>query len=319
MSSNSSSTHTAETVIRLLGDAVLAVHGSGTATFTRAERLDIAGPDAITFCKFAGPDAEARMSSCKAAVLLCGPVAVVPGGLTVIVTADPRKAFVSIVASLFTPPRRRGIHPSAVIDPEAVIDPAAYVGPNAVIGRCTVGAGTEINANVILYDGTRVGANVTIHAGTVIGADGFGYERLADGSMEKFIHLGGVVIEDDVEIGSNTSIDRGTLGDTVIRRGAKIDNQVHVAHNCSVGEDAVVIAQSMIGGSVKIGARAWIAPSTVVMNGIAIGEESFCGLGSVVTKSVADGVTVMGNPARPLDEAKALLAAQKKIIRGETQ
>jgi UDP-3-O-[3-hydroxymyristoyl] glucosamine N-acyltransferase len=314
--SSTTKRHTAQTVLDLLGDSVVATHGSKEAAFSRAAQLHIAGPADITFCKFAGPDAEARIASCNAAVLICGPVDVVPDGVTVIVTADPRKAFVTVVAALFAPARRRGIHASAVIDPEAVIDPAAYVGPNAVIGRCTVGAGTEINANVALYDGTRVGANVTIHAGTVIGADGFGYERLADGSMEKFIHLGGVVIEDDVEIGSNTSVDRGTLGDTIIRRGAKIDNQVHIAHNCDVGEDAVVIAQSMIGGSVKIGARTWIAPSTVVMNGITIGEGAFCGLGSIVTKAVPDGVTVMGNPARPLAEAKALLAAQKKLIAG---
>lgn len=165
-----------------------------------------------------------------------------------------------------------------------------------------------------MYDGTRIGRNVTVFSGTVIGADGFGYERRADGGMEKFIHKGGVVIEDDVEIGSNTSIDRGTLGDTILRRGAKVDNQVHIAHNCDVGEDAVVIAQSMIGGSVKIGARAWIAPSVVVMNGIAIGQDAMCGLGSIVTKSVKDGETVMGNPARPLAEAKALLAAMKQLI-----
>jgi UDP-3-O-[3-hydroxymyristoyl] glucosamine N-acyltransferase len=132
--------------------------------------------------------------------------------------------------------------------------------------------------------------------------------------MEKFLHLGGVVIEDNVEIGSNTSIDRGTLADTFIRRGAKIDNQVHIAHNCDIGPDAVVIAQAMIGGSVKIGRGAWIAPGVVVMNGIAIGAGAFCGLGSIVTKPVADGLTVMGNPARPIDEAKALLAAQKKMI-----
>jgi len=283
-------------------------------SFSRPTRLDLAGADAITFCKFAGAEAEKRIASSNAAVLICGPVNVMPEGTTVIVTADPRKAFVSVIGALFTPARRSGVHPSAVVDPEAVIDPAAYVGPNAVIGRCVVGPATEIHANVTLYDGTRVGANVTIHAGCAIGADGFGYERLADGTMEKFVHLGGVVIEDDVEIGSNTSIDRGALADTVIRRGTKIDNQVHIAHNCDIGPDAVVIAQAMIGGSVKIGRGAWIAPGAVVMNGVAIGEGAFCGLGSIVTKPVADGMTVMGNPARPIDEAKALLAAQKKMI-----
>ncbi len=135
-----------------------------------------------------------------------------------------------------------------------------------------------------------------------------------NGTMTKFIHLGGVLIQDNVEIGSNTSIDRGTLGNTIIRKGVKIDNQVHIAHNCDIGEDVVVIAQSMVGGSVKIGNRSWIAPSVVIMNGITIGSDATCGLGAVITKSVKDGDTVMGNPARPFDEAKLLLAAQKKLI-----
>ncbi|MDK2122894.1 UDP-3-O-(3-hydroxymyristoyl)glucosamine N-acyltransferase [Parachitinimonas caeni] len=309
---------TASQVIALLGDAVHAVHGRTDATFLRAERLDVAGPDAITFCKLAGPAGQARVIASSAAVILCGQLEVGANPLaataTVIETRDPRKAFVKIVSALFSPPRRQGIHPTAVIDPEAVIDPTAYIGPHAVIGRCTVGAGTEIHANVTLYDNTQVGNNVTIHAGTAIGADGFGYERTADGHMEKFIHLGGVIIEDDVEIGSNTSVDKGTLGNTLIRRGAKIDNQVHIAHNCDIGEDAVVIAQSMIGGSVRIGDRAWIAPSVVIMNGISIGTDAMCGLGAIVTKTVMDKETVIGNPARPLAEAKALMTAQKKLL-----
>jgi UDP-3-O-[3-hydroxymyristoyl] glucosamine N-acyltransferase len=288
--------------------------------FLRPERLDIAGPGSISFCKLQGAEAEARIAASRAAVIICGPVDIdaMPDGPVLIVTDNPRKAFVSVVAALFTPPRRQGVHSSAIVDAEAVIDPTAYIGPHAVIGRCIVGPGTEIHANVTLYDGTRVGANVTIHAGTVVGADGFGYERHADGKIEKFLHLGGVVIEDDVEIGSNTSIDRGTLADTMIRRGVKIDNQVHIAHNCDIGEDALIIAQAMLGGSVKIGQRTWIAPATVVMNGITIGADAFCGLGSIVTKSIPDGVTVMGNPARPIDEAKRLLAAQKKIISEKT-
>jgi len=305
--------HKVDSAITLLGDAVLRVYGSRDATFTRPERLDLAGPGTITFCKD-GPDALAQMAKSTASVIICGPIDGFHGAATAIAVAEPRKAFVRLVAALFAPPRRKGIHPSAVIDPEAVIDPQAFIGAHAVIGRCSVGAGTEIHANVSLYDNTRIGNNVTVHAGTVIGADGFGYERNADGGMEKFLHLGGVVIEDDVEIGSNTSIDRGTLSDTIIRRGAKIDNQVHIAHNCDVGEDAVVIAQCMIGGSVKIGRRAWIAPGAVVMNGIAIGRDAVCGLGATVVKSVPDGETVMGNPARPLAEAKALLAANKKLI-----
>lgn len=131
--------HTAETVIDLLGESVLAVHGRRDATFSRVATLDTAGADAITFCKYSGPDAIRRLAGCKAAVVLCGQVESLPSGPTVIVTADPRNSFVQVVAALFAPARRKGIHPTAVIDSEAVIDPDAYVGPHAVIGRCRIG------------------------------------------------------------------------------------------------------------------------------------------------------------------------------------
>lgn len=302
-------------VIDLLGAEVIAVHGPLDRAFTKAVRFDDADGEAITFLKLTGPEATARIKASAAAVIISAETGGGPAeSATVIVVAKPRQAFLRVVAALFQPVRPTGIHPSAIVDAQAVIDPRAFIGPGCVIGRCTIGPGTVVGANVTLYDGVRVGANVTINAGTVIGADGFGYERAADGTMEKFVHLGDVLIEDDVEIGSNTSIDRGTLGDTVIRRGAKIDNQVHVAHNCDIGEDAVIIAQSMIGGSVRLGARAWIAPGAVLMNGITVGADAVCGLGSVVTKAVPPGATVMGNPARPAAEAKALMAAQKKLI-----
>src|SRR5206468_6601571 len=117
-----------------------------------------------------------------------------------------------------------------------VIDAAASVVLCCVIGEsCEVGPGTVLHSGVVLQRHVRIGRNVTVHASSVLGADGFGYERGADGTLEKFPHLGGVLVEDDVEIGSNTSIDRGSLGDTVLSRGCKIDNQVHVAHNVVVG------------------------------------------------------------------------------------
>jgi UDP-3-O-[3-hydroxymyristoyl] glucosamine N-acyltransferase len=149
-----------------------------------------------------------------------------------------------------------------------------------------------------------------IHAGSVIGADGFGYSRNDDGELEKFPHIGSVVIEDRVEIGSNTSVDRGTLSNTVIREGAKIDNFVHVAHNVVIGKHAAVIAHAMIGGSTEIGDYGWIAPSAALMNGLHIGKGATVGLGAVVTKNIPDNETWAGVPAMPLKE---FVAIQKKM------
>ena len=302
----------------VLGDSILAVLGNPDAEFRAPAAIGEAGPGAITFLRSAGHQAEERLRGTRASVVLCRSEGIPPGysGPAALVgVADPRKAFIRVLARFFAPARPSGIDPRAVISPDARVHESAYIGPNAVIGRCEVGAGSVVHANVVLYDGVRIGQRVTIHGGTVIGADGFGYERTEDGTMEKCVHLGGVVIEDEVEIGSNTSIDRGSLGNTIIRHGAKIDNQVHIAHNADIGRDAVVIAMSMVGGSVRIGDRAWIAPSVAIMNGITIGSDSVCGLGAVVVKSVDDGATVLGNPAREIGEARALLAAQKRLLR----
>lgn len=234
---------------------------------------------------------------------------------TLIIVPSARLAFMRAVARFFPPPRpAAGIHPTAVIDATAEIDPSASIGPFCHIGPgCVIGADCSIGPNVALLQDIRVGQRVRIAGGTVIGADGFGYERNEAGELEKFPHIGGVVICDDVEIGSNTSIDRGTLQPTYIGARARIDNQVHVAHNVVVGEDVAIIAQAMIGGSVKIGDRAWIAPSATIMNQVTIGADGTVGLGAVVVKAVPNGVTVMGSPAAPDVEFRRTRAALKRL------
>jgi len=144
----------------------------------------------------------------------------------------------------------------------------------------------------------------------VIGADGFGYQRNDKGEFEKFPHIGGVVIKDNVEIGSNTSIDRGALGNTIIEEGAKIDNLVHIAHNVKVGKHSAVIANSMIGGSTIIGDYSWVAPSVCMRDQISTGNNVTIGLGAVVLKSIPEGETWTGSPAKPLAE---FLELQKKL------
>lgn len=234
---------------------------------------------------------------------------------TLIVVPVARLAFMRAVARFFVPDRGpRGIHATAVVDDTAHVDASAAIGPFSLIGPgCVVGADCSIGPSVSLMQDVRLGQRVKIAGGTVIGADGFGYERNEAGELEKFPHVGGVVVCDDVEIGSNTSIDRGTLNPTHIGARARIDNQVHVAHNVTVGEDVAIIAQAMIGGSVVIGDRAWIAPSAIIMNQVTIGADAVVGLGAVVVKSVPDGVTVMGSPAQPDAEFRRTRAALKRL------
>ncbi|MDD2679520.1 MAG: DapH/DapD/GlmU-related protein [Candidatus Omnitrophica bacterium] len=144
----------------------------------------------------------------------------------------------------------------------------------------------------------KIGSNVVICPGCVIGGDGFSYERQEDNSLQKFWHYGGVEIGDNVEIGSNSCIDRGTFGNTIIGKGTKIDNLVHIAHNVIVGEDCIIVAFAGLGGGVKIGDRCFIGFGALIRDGITIGSDSTIGMGSVVTKDVPEGSIVMGNPAK---------------------
>lgn len=239
-------------------------------------------------------------------------------GAVLLCVENPRLAFIRVAQKFFMPPRpAAGVHPSAVIEASAWIDPTASVGAGVYIGPdCSIGARSILHANVTLYAGVTIGDDVIIHAGTVIGADGFGYERNQDGELEKFPHLGGVVIENGVEIGTNSSIDRGTLSPTIIREGAKIDNQVHISHNVVVGRRAAIIAQSMVGGSVRVGDYAWLAPAAIVMNQMQIGERATVGLGAVVVKDVLPGQTVMGAPAVDAGEFRATRAAIRSLLQG---
>ncbi len=289
----------------LLGESALRLRGDPDRIFEAAAPIGRATGRDLAFLSAKDPDrAAALLAGSRAAVILLAPAQAdaAPASATVIETAHPRLAFAKILEAMQSAARRRGVDPAAIVDPAARIDPTAFVGPGAILGRCEIGAGSVVHAGCVVYDGVRIGARVTIHAGTVLGADGFGYERDEDGTMRKFPHIGGVEIEDDVEIGANACVDRGSLDDTRIMRGAKIDNLVHIAHNVVVGPDCVVIAHAMIGGSVRLGPRAWIAPAASILNGLEIGADAVVGLGAVVVKSVAPGAVVKGNPARPRED-----------------
>lgn len=233
----------------------------------------------------------------------------------IILSDNARLDFIRVVEKFFTPKTPAGINPSSVIAPSAVIGPDVFIGPLCTIGAgVEIGAQTVIHAGVHIYDHVKIGRNVIINAGTVIGADGFGYERNEEGKLEKFPHVGGVTIEDDVEIGNNVSIDKAVLSITVIKKGCKINNFVHIAHNVQIGENSIIMASVYLGGSVKIGDQCWISPHSILRDRIQIGSNVFIGMGSVVTKNIPDNITVMGSPAREVSEQKKLLKHWAEVI-----
>lgn len=308
------------TLLDALPGDVIDVLGSRDRTVSAVGPIDqAADASVLTFCNRPHSQAARLLRETRAGVIVCGEPQVDAeiANKTLIVVREPRLSFLRLVGRFFVPEPPSGVHPSAVVDPAADIHSEACIGPLCYVGRASVGQGSVLHAGVIVHDGTRIGRHVVIHSGTVIGADGFGYQRNEQGELEKFPHVGGVRIEDDVEIGANTCIDRGTLGDTLLQQGARVDNLVHIAHNVVVGRHAAVIAHAMIGGSTTIGEGAWISPSACVRDGLSIGASAIVGLGALVVKDVPDGETVMGVPARPAPEYKAQLEALRRMSRPE--
>jgi UDP-3-O-[3-hydroxymyristoyl] glucosamine N-acyltransferase len=188
------------------------------------------------------------------------------------------------------------------------IYPNAYVGNNVKIGsNCLIHPGVKI------YHDSVIGNNVIIHAGTIIGSDGFGFAPLADGSYIKIPQIGNVIIEDDVEIGSNTTIDRATMGSTIIRAGAKLDNLIQVAHNVEIGNSTVIAAQTGISGSTKIGNRVLIGGQAGIVGHITIGDGAKINAQSGVSKSMEPGKSVTGSPAYDMTAALRGQALVRKL------
>ncbi|HXI39860.1 MAG TPA: UDP-3-O-(3-hydroxymyristoyl)glucosamine N-acyltransferase, partial [Bryobacteraceae bacterium] len=259
-----------------------------------------------------------------------------PAGRTVIRAIAPRTAFARAVSRLIPPPRHRpGIHPTAVISPEAEIGEGVEIGPHVSIGdgsrieancrigaSCAIGRRVQIGSNSILhalvtiYADVDIGNHVILHSGCVIGADGFGFV-MDDGRYQKFPQIGRVEIGDFAEIGANSCIDRAALGSTNIGEGTKLDNMVHVGHNCRIGRHVVVAAQTglsggvvvedyaVIGGQVGIGDKARIESHAVLGSG--------CGI--LTSKTVHAGQVMWGTPARPLKQHLEQLANLARLPR----
>lgn len=288
--------------------------------FTHVKPILEAGEDALVWINPSRADKQNLAENTRARMIICDSEIKITNRMAeeklFILVKHPKLVFTRIVTALFERSISYGIHPTAYVHPEAEIHSRSYIGPFTYVGKSTIGEGSVIYGHVHIYDGVIISRNVTIHAGCIIGADGFGYSRNEAGVLEKFPHIGSVHIDDHVEIGANTCIDRGALGQTWIKEGAKIDNLVHIAHNVVVGRHAAVIALAMIAGSVELGDYSWIAPSAAIREVVKVGRQATVGIGAVVTKNIPDGETWTGVPARPLDE---FLAIQKALKSKDTK
>ncbi len=273
---------------------------------------------------------ERAESGGAAAVLI--PESLTPRRLPAIRSGNVRLAFARLLEHFSPPPAHLpGVHPSAVIGPDAVVAPDASVGPVAVLGaRVRVGARSILQAAVVVADdvsigadcviyphvtireGTVVGDRVILHPGVVLGSDGFGYARGESGPV-KIPHLGRVVIEDDVEIGANTTIDRGTLGETRVGRATKVDNLVQIAHNVRIGQAVLIVGQVGIAGSVTIGDGATLAGQAGVPDHLTVGPGATLLARAVPTKDVPAGAVLWGFPARPHREELRLQALLRRL------
>jgi len=316
---------TAQIAQQLHGEVV----GDGSVQLTGFAPAERARPGELTFAENADYFAAAERSQ-AAAILVAGPFV---SSSKVLIRVRNARVALARALPLFFPPEAHpsGIHPSAVIAESAQIDPTAHIGPNCVLGArvrlgarsvlmggnhlradCQLGEDVCLFPNVVLYRETQLGHRVTIHAGTVIGSDGFGYV-LDGGRHRKVLQLGNVIIQDDVEIGANSAIDRGTLGPTIIGEGTKIDNLVHVAHNVVMGQHCMIMGQVGFAGSTRLGNYVVVASQTGIADHLKIGNQVMIGAKSGVMRDIPDGSRVLGVPATPGGQAKRQIIALQQL------
>lgn len=263
-------------------------------SFSTFSSLDKTQADSIVWSKSTNID----LDNLKCSIII------VPMGFTkqsssvsIFKVPDPRIAFSKILDHFFNDETKlTGIDELSKIHDGAAYGDDFYLGEFSSIGKnCTIGNNVKIFSNVTIYPNTIIGDNVTIHSGCVIGSPGFGYVRNKENELEHFVQLGNVIIEDDVEIGANTCIDRATMNSTIVGKNTKISNFCQIAHNVIIGKRCLITGKVQIGGGTVVGDDVYIGPSTVIMNKLVIASNADIKLGSVVVKNVNEGQSVSGN------------------------
>ena len=322
---------TASELAQLVGGRL---EGDGAAGIAAVDPLDRAHGRSLSF--LTGPKyLHSFLASQAGAVLVPESITLPVGGpASRIVVRDPAGAMSIAIAALFPEPARvSGIHPSAVLGRGVELGDEVSIGPWCVLGnqvrlgdRVSLGAGvvlepdvaigddSDLEARVTCYAGTRLGARVRVKAGAVIGSAGFGYISGRAGHR-RIPHVGGCVIEDDVDIGANSCVDRGSVDDTVIGAGTKIDNLVHIGHNARLGERCLVMGGVVVAGSARIGNDVILAGHSAVGGHLTVGDRARVGAKAGVTSSVPNDTDVSGFPARPHREFLRAQAALYRLAR----
>lgn len=312
------------------------VEGDQDASVHDLSTIENGQPNTLTF--LANPSYTPHIYTTRASIAIVAKSfeaeKALPSDLTLVKVDDPRLAFSKLMgayAQMLKKPA--GIHPSAVIDDSAQIDPSASIGPCVVIeagvriyadteigAHCFIGAESTIGTGCILHQSVHVGPRSIIgkhcilQPGAILGADGFGFAPNASNEYQKVIHLGNVILEDHVEIGASTTIDRGTLGSTIIRKGVKLDNLIQVAHNVEIGEHTVIAAQTGIAGSTKIGKNCMIGGQVGIVGHITIADEVKIAAQSGIGGSIKQkGQIVQGSPALPIGDFKRSYVHFRKL------
>lgn len=310
---------------RLHGD------GDGDRRIVGLADLRTARPDQIGFVRHARYYEMAAATAAGALLAL----EAFPTKAALIVVPDVDVAYAK-VATWFHPlplARQHSIHPTASVHPEAQLEQPVMVGANASVGKCRIGAGTSVMAGASIGDGAVIGKDCLFHPNScighdvvvgdrvilqpnaVVGSDGFGYAH-EGAKWIKIPQLGTVILKDDVEVGANTAIDRGTLGVTTIGRGTKLDNLVHIAHNCTIGEDVVMAAGSMVAGSTMIGDRCVLAGKVGIAGHLKIPSDCRFAADTVVLKEIEVSGDYMGHPVMPKRKYLRLMRELRKLAGG---
>lgn len=305
------------------------LEGDGEVEIAACAPLEAAGPGTITF--LADPRLRGRLATTRASAVIL-PRDGTPSPVPALRVAQPYLAFVQVLERLHPSPRPDpGIHPTAILGRDTRLGPNAHVGPYVVIGdRVVVGADAVIHARVTVYndveigdaftahagavvrEGVRIGHRVTLHAGVVIGSDGFGFLPLPEGTR-KIPQVGTVVLEDDVEIGANSTVDRAMLGETRIGRATKIDNLVMIGHGSAVGPGCLLAAQVGLAGGTRLGARVMMGGQAGASGHLTIGEGARVAAQAGVHQDVPPGAVVGGSPALPVETYRRVSAALSRL------
>lgn len=291
-------------IISFLGEDVIQIHGTrGDFELFGISAIDKSEPTKIDWIHQNNSNAKQIAESSKAKLIISSlqveySEMLQKDGKVLIQVENPYYIIAAIGNEFFIQTHNEGIHPSAVIDAEAKIGKNVHIGALCYIGKCVIGDDCIIHNNVSIGDGVTVASRVQVFQGAILGTNGLGCFRKEDRSLQAFPHLGGLSVEDDVIIGANCSIAKGSFSDTIIGKGSKINALCFIAHNCTLGKNVLITGSSMLNGSVKIGDNTTIYSQVIIRDQAFVGKNVIIGMGSVVTKDIPSNEIWIGNPAR---------------------